>query len=157
MNSPILTKTIKAEEKIKYILQDHKDEWFLESASVWVETTNKEIIQVINHADIYEMLEDNKTVKAIQNYDFFTVVTSGWAAPLKFENQDCDQITPSKHPERRRIRLIIGANATGVASVLRFQDKPDEIVTDEGHARGSLADAVWELLNSKLKAESKNN
>jgi len=157
MNSPILTKTIKAEEKIKYILQDYKDEWFLESSSVWVETTNKEIIQVINHRDIYEMLEDHNTVRAIQNYDFFTVVTSGWAAPLKSENEDCSKIVPSEHPERRRIRLIIGANATGVASVLRFQDDPDEIVTDEGRARGSLADAVWELLNSKLKAESKNN
>ena len=77
MNSPILTKTIKAEEKIKYILQDYKDEWFLMSASVWVETKNKEIIQVINHADIYEMLADDNTIKAIQNYDFFTVVTSG--------------------------------------------------------------------------------
>lgn len=157
MNSPILTKTIKAEEKIKYILQDYKDEWFLMSASVWVETKNKEIIQVINHADVYEMLADDNTIKAIQNYDFFTVVTSGWAAPLKSENPNCDEMVPSKHPERRRIRLIIGADTTGVASVLRFQDEPDTIVTDEGNARGSLADAVWELLNNKLKAESKNN
>ena len=79
--------------------------------------------------------------------------------PVGIQEDDdvASRLEPSKHPERRRIRLIIGANATGVASVLRFQDNPDEIVTDEGNAQGSLADAVWELLNNKLKAESKNN
>lgn len=157
MNSPVLTKTINAEEKIKYILQDYKDEWFLQSASVWVETSNKEIIQVVNHGDIYELLADPKTVKAITNYDFFTVVTCGWAAPLQSENPNPEEVAPSQHPERRRIRLVVGANSTGVASVLRFQDNPNEIVTDEGNARGSLSDAVWELLNNKLKRESENN
>jgi hypothetical protein len=37
-----------------------------------------------------------------------------------------------------------------VASVLRFKDKNDEIVTDEGQARGSLADAVMELMDKKM-------
>ena len=158
MNTPILTKTINAEEKIKYILQDHKDEWFLESASIWVKTTSdKHMIQVVNHADIYSMLEDRMTVRAIKGHDFFTVLTCGWAAPLESENKNCDNMVPSEHPERRRIRLLIGADATGVASVLRFQDNPDEIITDTGQASGSLADAVWELLNDKLKAESEYN
>ncbi len=158
MNSPILTKTINAEEKIKYILQDYKDQWFLESASIWVETSDKHMIQVVNHSDIYSMLEDRMTVRAIKGYDFFTILTCGWGAPInKSNSSDDEQIAPSNHPERRRVRLVIGANATGVASVLRFQDNPEEIVTDENQAKGSLADGVWELLNSKLKAESENN
>jgi hypothetical protein len=33
----------------------------------------------------------------------------------------------------------------GVASVLRFADTPEEIVTDDGAARGTLADAVNSL------------
>jgi hypothetical protein len=159
MNSPILTKTINAEEKIKYILQDYKDEWFLESASIWVGTTSdKHMIQVVNHPDIYSMLEDRTTVQAIKGHDFFTVLTCGWAAALdESTSPDGEEIVPSENPKRRRIRLLIGADATGVASVLRFQDNPDEIITDTGQARGSLADAVWELLNDKLKAESEYN
>ncbi|MFM7899835.1 MAG: hypothetical protein ACKO97_12850, partial [Actinomycetota bacterium] len=33
----------------------------------------------------------------------------------------------------------------GVGSVLRFADTPEEIVTDPGNAKGSLADAVERL------------
>ncbi len=158
MNSPILTKTINAEEKIKYILQDYKDQWFLDSASIWVETSDKHMIQIVNHGDIYSMLEDRGTIRALKDYDFFTVLTCGWGAPIdESMSPTGEEIPPSQNPKRRRIRLLIGANATGVASVIRFQDDPNEIITDENSAKGSLADAVWELLNNKLKAESKNN
>ena len=159
MITPILTKTINAEEKIKYILQDYKDEWFLESASIWVETTSdKHMIQVANHADIYSMLEDRMTVRAIKGHDFFGILTCGWGAPInESTSPNGEEIAPSENPKRRRIRLLIGADATGVASVIRFQDNPDEIITDTGQARGSLADAIWELLNDKLKAESEYN
>ena len=70
---------------------------------------------------------------------------------------DDSDIPPSQHKKRRRIRLAVGASVTGVASVLRFQDNPNEIVTDENKAKGSLADAVWDLLKEKLRAENGDN
>jgi hypothetical protein len=39
--------------------------------------------------------------------------------------------------------VVVGDD--GVGSVLRFADTPDEIVTDPGNAKGSLADAVERL------------
>jgi hypothetical protein len=43
------------------------------------------------------------------------------------------------------VRLVVSVCDNGVASVLRFADTPDDIVTDTGSARGSLADAVNNL------------
>jgi hypothetical protein len=43
------------------------------------------------------------------------------------------------------VRLFIVASRKGVASVLRFRDDPENPITDDGQARGSLADAVQQL------------
>ena len=45
------------------------------------------------------------------------------------------------------MRLVVAVCDKGVASVLRFADTPNDIVTDAGAARGSLADAVKDLWN----------
>ena len=52
---------------------------------------------------------------------------------------------PSQHPERRRVRLVVVVSDAGVGSVLRFADAPNDVVTDAGAARGSLADAVTNM------------
>ena len=46
--------------------------------------------------------------------------------------------------------MVVGD--AGVGSVLRFADKPDEVVTDPGNAKGSLADAVEQLWRDAIKA-----
>jgi hypothetical protein len=43
------------------------------------------------------------------------------------------------------VRLVVVVGDAGVGSVLRFADTPEEIVTDPGNAKGSLADAVERL------------
>jgi hypothetical protein len=92
------------------------------------------------HGDVYELL----------------VLTCGWAAPLNRDENDDearsddeirDEVPPSQHPLRRRVRLVVAVCDKGVASVLRFADTPNDIVTDAGAARGSLADAVKDLWN----------
>ncbi|CAB4541186.1 unannotated protein [freshwater metagenome] len=89
-------------------------------------------------------------------FDVAIVLTCGWAAPLNREEQDgetrsddetADEVPPSQHPLRRRVRLVVAVCDKGVASVLRFADTPNDIVTDAGAARGSLADAVKDLWN----------
>ncbi|MBJ7398596.1 MAG: hypothetical protein JHD29_07560, partial [Ilumatobacteraceae bacterium] len=63
------------------------------------------------------------------------------------ETETSEDIPPSQHPLRRRVRLVVAVCDKGVASVLRFADTPNDIVTDAGAARGSLADAVKDLWN----------
>ena len=94
--------------------------------------------------DVYEMLSD-KSVKGTTKFDYLGIVTTGWAAPLNKEGQA--EGAPSEHPNRRRVRLMIVANHEGMASVIRFQDDPENTVTDAGDAEGSLADAVKEFLS----------
>lgn len=92
------------------------------------------------HGDVYELLE-SPTNAVVRAFDAAVVLTTGWAAPIG----ESDDTAPSAHPERRRVRLVVVVCDEGVASVLRFADEPDEIVTDAGSARGSLADAVANL------------
>jgi hypothetical protein len=152
MKSVILEKIVSAEEKITSVLKDYKDPWNLPESSIWIENKFHDMILIKKSGDVYDLLADSSTVTAIKHAPFFTIVTTGWAAPM-----DDSDVAPSQHKKRRRVRLSIGASVTGVASVMRFQDNPDEIVADENKAKGSLADAVWDLLKEKLRAENENN
>lgn len=104
------------------------------------------------HGDVYELLDAPSSAIA-RMFDAAIVLTCGWAAPISrqdhgdhddHETTD-DEVPPSQHPKRRRVRLVVVVCDDGVASVLRFADTPDDIVTDAGSARGSLADAVNNL------------
>ena len=107
------------------------------------------------HGDVYELLDAPSSAIA-RMFDVAIVLTCGWAAPLNRDGQDdetrsddeiTDEVPPSQHPLRRRVRLVVAVCDKGVASVLRFADTPNDIVTDAGAARGSLADAVKDLWN----------
>ena len=111
------------------------------------------------HGDVYELLDAPSSAIA-RMFDVAVVLTCGWAAPLDRNEQDDDsrsddeiddaiddEVPPSQHPLRRRVRLVVAVCDKGVASVLRFADTPNDIVTDDGAARGSLADAVKDLWN----------
>jgi hypothetical protein len=73
-------------------------------------------------------------------FDAAAIVTTGWAAPLD-EDGNVNG-APSQHAQRRRVRLTVLVANSGVASVLRFADEPEEVVTDPGSATGSLAEAI---------------
>ena len=111
------------------------------------------------HGDVYELLDAPSSAIA-RMFDVAVVLTCGWAAPLDSNEQDDysrsddeiddaidEEVPPSQHPLRRRVRLVVAVCDKGVASVLRFADTPNDIVTDDGAARGSLADAVKNLWN----------
>ena len=151
MSKKILELVNKAEKEIDYILQDHKDPWNLSNASLWVMNANNKMVIKQQNADVYELLKSSETLKIVKNNEFFTILTCGWAAPIS----EVDDFAPSESPNRRRVRLVVGANISGVASVLRFQDKPNETIVDEGAARGTLADAVQKLVDRKKKHEIK--
>jgi hypothetical protein len=97
------------------------------------------------HGDVYELLEA-QTSAIVRMFDAAVVLTCGWAAPIRDEDDDNeDSVPPSQHPERRRVRLVVVVGDCGVGSVLRFADTPNDVVTDAGAARGSLADAVTNM------------
>jgi hypothetical protein len=95
-------------------------------------------------ADVYDLIE---AVESKKKYNHYAVFTCGWAAPINKDQDDDDQVAPSQHPERRRVQLVLVTSRDGKqASALRF-DKETELVTDEGNARGSLAEAFADIFN----------
>lgn len=90
--------------------------------------------------DVYDLLLATDSQPA-KDSPFVALVTTGWGAPINQETGECDG-APSAHPQRRRVRLTVVANATDTYSIIRFADNADEIVGDDGQATGSLADAV---------------
>ena len=151
MENSTLDYAITMEMKLHNRLLVSSNQWNLDKASIWAIGKKGSLKQLVSGRDIYELLESPKTLTAIGNADKFVVLTCGWAAPLDSDIVDND-VAPSQHPERRRVRLVVAVDTAGVASVLRFQDKPTETVTDEGNAKGSLADAVMELMDRKVNA-----
>lgn len=104
------------------------------------------IKQIAEEKDVYEMLDDklNAMFLAETNYSGFAITTCGWAAPIKDGNDDENEIAPSQHPARRRVRLMAMCQNGQMGSSIRFSD--DESVTyDSGNASGSLADAMRDM------------
>jgi hypothetical protein len=98
---------------------------------------------VTAHPDVYDLLE-RPASELSTTFTTFAIVTTGWAAPLN-DDGEVDG-APSKHPKRRRVRLVITANIDGVASVLRFEDDSDNVIVDPGQGTGSLAEAVMNFV-----------
>ena len=91
--------------------------------------------------DVYDLLESLVIPKDTKGV---SLVTVGWAAPL--EEDGTVKGKPSKHPEKRRVRLIASITQEDRGSVLEWADTL-EIVEDEGEATGSLADALEKAWN----------
>lgn len=144
MSQSIITTAMGVEEEINRVFSANEYPFLVPNAQLYgVSVSNDATISLTilaEEPDVYELLTypaSNYNAK----FSAFAVLTSGWAAPIQ-EDGSMDG-APSEHPERRRVRLAVVANADlGVASVLRFADEPTEPVTDPGSATGSLANAV---------------
>ena len=102
--------------------------------------------------DVYELLEGDNVSQVLETHNFVGLVTTGWASPLNDE-KEIWSVPPSKHPERRRVRLVIVADKGNVCAVIRFSDGDDEVIVDEGSATGSLNDALRKAIKRKRKGE----
>lgn len=145
-------KAIDLATEVEQRLNDTQVGYNITKAQLYSVTKYGEFTIANTCGDVYELLSDSESVEVASTSDFVAVLTCGWASPVS--NTDDDELAPSQHPQRRRVRLFVLANRHGVASVLRFQDEPDEVVTDEGNAVGSLNDAVRELC---ARANAKSN
>jgi hypothetical protein len=100
--------------------------------------------------DVYELLDTTMVADAVKAYGYAAVITCGWAAPLADDDENTE-VAPSKHPKRRRVRLVLVTDGISITSILRFSDTQDETMVDEGQATGSLADALLQAANRKGK------
>ena len=117
---------------------------------------NKQITfdQITENGDVYEMLNPFNTVWKMKGYNFFTIVTCGWAAPITEEKNEYSDLPPSQHPSRRRVMLTVNATTDNkVGSCISFKDDQENAVFDYGNARGDLADAFLELISCYNKEQ----
>jgi hypothetical protein len=109
--------------------------------------TVKETVLIAEHGDIYELLGSKKSLTTLieaKDIQLIALLTQGWAAPVK-QNEE-DEIAPSQHPERVRVKMtLIGNSATQYSSVLDMDGK-DEIVYSYKQGEGSLADAFSDFI-----------
>ncbi len=103
------------------------------------ESVETRVCFLAQHPDVYQLLDAPGSALA-RMFEAAAIVTTGWAAPLGPDG--VVEGAPSEHAMRRRVRLVVVIADHGTASVLRFQDAPDDIVTDPGSATGSLAEAI---------------
>jgi len=153
----VLETAEKTEQRIHEMLGEAFDLPKAVIYSVKTKPSNElEVVKRHDCGDVYDLLSDEYTLSVTKNSEYIAVLTCGWAAPLDTEQDenDDDIVAPSQHPLRRRVRLMVLASRDGVASVLRFSDSPNETVTDNGKAQGTLADAVLKLF---AQAEAENN
>jgi hypothetical protein len=104
------------------------------------------IRQIAEDSDIYGMLEDtfNAVMLFDSGYNGFAIVTTGWAAPINKDDDADNEVAPSQHPERKRVRLMTMMHNGKMGSSIRFTG--DKTVTyDEGNAMGSLASAMQDM------------
>jgi len=142
----------KAKVSEAFIYQELGEERFGKQAKLYslaeTESGDIDIKMEKSGVDIYEVVESSHARKIAKKSKYIIIVTTGWAAPLPQDPDDKDDInnhvTPSQHPERRRCLVTVIAGEEGVASCVRFSDS-DEVVVDEGKARGSLAESIHKL------------
>lgn len=103
------------------------------------------IKQIAEDTDVYEMLDDtfNAVMLHDTGYSGFAISTVGWAAPIG-DNDAEDEVAPSQHPERKRVRLMTLCHRGQMGSSIRFKDEKD-VTYDQGNARGSLASAMRDM------------
>lgn len=106
---------------------------------------------ICDDKDIYDLLAAEETVEALASFTEvnFIVVTSGWAAPRDGVTPEDEEVKPSQHPEKRRVRMTLACCEAKTVATLRFQDDKETVIVDDS-GEGSLADAITKL-NSQIQ------
>ena len=114
----------------------------MDNAVVYGVTKDGSSFELGRGANVYDLLEGEFPSVGIVG---LAVHTTGWAAPLNADGEADGR--PSKHPERRRIALVLVITAEGDASALSFADDPDDLELDEGSDDGDLFHALRKCLS----------
>ena len=126
----------------KYADTDAVKRYNANGATLFCVDPEGEIHTLTNHPDVYETLELATTTNVpVPDIRYLGILTTGWAAPL--DPDGTVDGAPSEHPERVRCMLLsVVDHNLDISSILSFENRPGELLTDPGEAVGSLADAM---------------
>lgn len=108
---------------------------------------NPQFVKFAEDGDVYDLIENIRQDQIHRNYNYITLKTTGWAAPINADGSVNG--APSEHPERRRVRLFVTLdinNEKVIGSSLTFNDDSENPIYDFNTAEGSLADAMESLV-----------
>ena len=91
------------------------------------------------HRNAYALLDGSLGVLA-RSFDAAAIVTCGWAAPMLEDGTMTHR--PSRHPTRRRVRVVGLVCDVGIATVLRFEDDPTQPVSLPDGAIGDMVESL---------------
>lgn len=139
-----------AEAVFRQLGKGHDDPYQISKAHIFAVQANGDIRTLLQAPDIYDALDEVGKHHLAQGDLALGCETTGWASPIK--GDDDEEIAPSQHPERRRVRLVaLVSRKFEMASALGFADD-DEVITDDGQAVGTLADAIREAMRQMVVA-----
>ncbi len=145
MNTPMEQRALEAYQKLR---DHHANPFDTKVCRIFIVDHDSHLEVVSVHKDVYEGLAtigDLAKDPVMHRMRFLGIDTCGWAAPVSDDEGDKP---PSIHPQRRRVRLVALVDRNLEAgSALGFKDEPDEIITDDGNAKGSLADSLKEAMS----------
>ena len=135
-------KLYKADKKLKQSAFD------MSAASIYYLDDNGDAEFLSSNGDVYRLLKDENVLEALTAFKEprFIVVTCGWASPLNKSDED---VAPSQHPDRKRVRLSLAVDDKNIISVIRFKDDKGNPQT-ETNGSGTLADQCRELYNQVI-------
>ncbi len=121
---------------------DHPDPYRIANARLFAISGLNEVRLLSEVADIYVAIDSIPCLhKTIGEDPLLAVETCGFASPV--DDQD---VSPSVHPKRRRVRLVVVSNRDGDSgSALEFSDQPGEPITTPS-GKGQLADELAEAM-----------
>lgn len=126
-----------AGEQLQFAMDNDSTCFAKEMAELYGVTDKGQFILIAKNHDVYELLET--VTYNLADYFAIALHTTGWASPTD-ENGEPEP-APSKHPERRRVAVIVVHSDEGQGSAIGFADS-GEIMTDEGEAQGALSDVI---------------
>jgi hypothetical protein len=133
--------------------EEEGDNFSMKEAKAFAVEVGGTIRIIGTHGDVYELLESLSNRKLLATDVAVGVETCGWACPIKEGVADDEQVAPSQHPDRRRVRLIsLVTRKYETASAMGFADTPDEVITDDGSARGTLAEELMATVMTMVVA-----
>lgn len=71
------------------------------------------------------------------------LVVTGWCAPLDGpDGPGPDDVRPSEHPQRQRVRVCVAITDAGIATVMRRSSDPDQVQHLPDRGTGDLPDVL---------------
>lgn len=104
--------------------------------------------KISDNSDVYNLISEIPMfAQSVSNYDMLSILTAGWAAPVN--NDEDDNIPPSEHKDRRRVRIaMVGNTSTQYSAIMAFDDQTDEPIYLENEGAGALKEEFISALES---------